>query len=96
MTLAATCHCGNVRITVPGPPEFLNECLCTVCYKLGGVWAYYKTDQVTIEVKGQPSVPASDPVAKSPEPLPGLSAYLRTDIKRTDLAFCRPLEYRGE
>ncbi|KAL1893590.1 hypothetical protein Sste5346_006421 [Sporothrix stenoceras] len=49
MTLAATCHCGNVRITVPGPPEFLNECLCTVCYKLGGVWAYYKTDQVTIE-----------------------------------------------
>ncbi|ERS95190.1 hypothetical protein HMPREF1624_08401 [Sporothrix schenckii ATCC 58251] len=91
MTIAATCHCGRVRIVAPGPPDYRNECSCSVCYKYGALWAYYKTASITIEVEGHPSVSAAAPAAQSAEPLPGLATYVRADDggTRASLAFVR-------
>ncbi|WP_197277296.1 GFA family protein [Sphingomonas profundi] len=42
------CHCGAVTIEVPGRPEKLNLCNCSVCFTLGTLWAYYPRSQVAI------------------------------------------------
>jgi hypothetical protein len=47
-----SCHCGRVTVSVPDRPEFLNECNCSVCSKLGAMWGYYTADQV--DVSGTP------------------------------------------
>jgi hypothetical protein len=43
-----SCHCGQVTLTVPARPDYLNECNCSVCTKLGAMWGYYTADQVTV------------------------------------------------
>jgi len=49
----ASCHCGQVRLTVPRPPEWVAECNCSLCKKLGTLWAYYPDAEVAV---GQGSV----------------------------------------
>ncbi|KAK6072308.1 hypothetical protein SCUP515_07389 [Seiridium cupressi] len=65
--LAASCHCGRVTLEIPSKPQDICECHCTICYRYGALWAYYKRGQVTITV--------------SAEPVPGVSqqSYVRTD-----------------
>ncbi|KAI0426172.1 hypothetical protein F5Y09DRAFT_72501 [Xylaria sp. FL1042] len=46
--LKASCHCGRIAIALPSPPEDINECHCSVCYKLGAMWAYYPREQVAV------------------------------------------------
>ena len=43
------CPCGGVTVTVPHPPEYLNSCNCTLCFRLGGLWGYYDPANVTVE-----------------------------------------------
>lgn len=43
----ASCHCGAVRIEVPHLPEEVTSCNCTYCARTGGLWAYYRVDEVT-------------------------------------------------
>ena len=47
--MKGTCPCGGVTVTVPGPPEFLNACNCTLCWRLGTLWGYYDPADVTVE-----------------------------------------------
>jgi hypothetical protein len=42
------CICGDVTVEVPGRPELMNACNCSVCWKLGAMWGYYPRNQVTI------------------------------------------------
>ncbi|KAI0459841.1 hypothetical protein F5B21DRAFT_199716 [Xylaria acuta] len=44
----ATCHCGRIAMTLPSPPKDISECHCSLCYKLGALWAYYPRDQVAV------------------------------------------------
>jgi len=46
--LSATCHCGAVRVEIPVPPEEVTNCNCSICRRLGGLWAYYKVDEVKV------------------------------------------------
>jgi hypothetical protein len=39
--LEATCHCGAVALRVDAAPARLTECNCSVCGRLGVLWAYY-------------------------------------------------------
>lgn len=48
MTINGTCHCGDVTITAPAEPEWIASCQCSVCSKLGVLWAYYPDASVTI------------------------------------------------
>ena len=44
----ASCHCGAARIAVEVPPPELTACNCSLCRRLGTLWAYYRPDQVRI------------------------------------------------
>jgi len=45
------CHCGAVTVTVPRPPEEVTSCNCSLCSRLGVLWAYYPDAEV--EVTGE-------------------------------------------
>jgi len=47
MTVQGQCPCGGVRITAP-PPDYVNDCNCSLCFRLGPLWAYYRPAAVTI------------------------------------------------
>ena len=46
--ISATCHCGAVRIEIPAAPERVTDCNCSLCRRVGGLWAYYPLDAVRI------------------------------------------------
>lgn len=48
----ATCHCGAVKVEVPSLPETLTDCNCSICRRLGTLWAYYPIESV--KVTGHP------------------------------------------
>ena len=45
----ASCHCGNVRITIPEFPNTVTSCNCSLCRRYGALWAYFKFAQVQLE-----------------------------------------------
>jgi hypothetical protein len=45
--MKASCHCGAVRFEIAEAPACVAECNCSICAKLGTLWAYYPPDQVT-------------------------------------------------
>ncbi len=47
--IAASCHCGAVRIEIPSRPETVTSCNCSICRRLGALWAFYPIDSVRIE-----------------------------------------------
>jgi hypothetical protein len=47
--LQGTCHCGAVRITLPFAPEKATRCNCSLCRRVGGLWAYYEVGSVVVE-----------------------------------------------
>ncbi|KAI1822886.1 hypothetical protein F4861DRAFT_512656, partial [Xylaria intraflava] len=70
----ATCHCRRITITLPRPPKEINECRCSLCYKLGALWAYYPRDHVTVTTSS-PAFPASTTAfLNSPAPETGTEA----------------------
>jgi hypothetical protein len=52
MMLAGTCHCGAVRIELPIRPEKATVCNCSLCRRLGALWAYY--DVGAVQIMGHP------------------------------------------
>src|SRR4029450_6915048 len=50
--LEGSCHCGAVRLTLPSAPEKATKCNCSLCRRLGGLWAYYEFG--TVRVEGHP------------------------------------------
>jgi hypothetical protein len=47
--LEGSCRCGNVRLTLSHPPHYLVKCNCSICLRLGALWAHYSADSVNIE-----------------------------------------------
>ncbi|UUP16331.1 GFA family protein [Nitratireductor thuwali] len=45
--LEATCHCGSIKIRVETEPRWLTICNCSLCRRLGTLWAYYHPSQVS-------------------------------------------------
>jgi hypothetical protein len=39
--ILASCHCGAVRIEVDAKPRSVTTCNCSICRRLGVLWAYY-------------------------------------------------------
>src|SRR5580700_9855682 len=44
--IEASCHCGAVRFTVDAATADVNDCNCSICRRLGALWAYYQKPQV--------------------------------------------------
>ena len=49
--IAATCHCGAVRVEVPHPPATVTDCNCTLCRRYGVLWAYYNESDVHVSAQ---------------------------------------------
>ena len=45
--VTASCHCGAVRLELAEPPQTVTDCNCSICRRLGTLWAYYRPDQVS-------------------------------------------------
>ena len=47
--IEGSCHCGAVRMEIgAAPPESLTSCNCSICRRLGALWAYYTPAQVAM------------------------------------------------
>jgi hypothetical protein len=43
-----SCHCGAVRLRLAAAPTEVTECNCSICRRLGVLWAYAPADTVEI------------------------------------------------
>lgn len=50
--IEGSCHCGAVRFKYHPVPEYLNSCNCSLCRRVGGLWAY--ADPKDIEISYPP------------------------------------------
>ena len=46
--ISATCHCGAIRVDIPSAPDTATSCNCSICRRLGALWAFYPADAVRI------------------------------------------------
>jgi hypothetical protein len=46
--IEAGCHCGAVRLEIAAAPATLTDCNCSICRRMGTLWAYYTRDQVRV------------------------------------------------
>lgn len=46
--LRGTCHCGLLAITIAAPPAEITRCNCSICRRLGTLWAYCPADEVNV------------------------------------------------
>ena len=44
----ASCHCGGVTLKANKSPKTVTSCNCSICHRLGSLWAYYSADKVEI------------------------------------------------
>ncbi|WP_007250345.1 GFA family protein [Pseudomonas syringae group genomosp. 3] len=47
--LEGSCHCGNVRVLIPHRPVNAIQCNCSICRRLGAIWAQYDAGAVKFE-----------------------------------------------
>ena len=50
--LTGNCHCGAITIELPFAPEEATRCNCSLCRRLGVIWAYYEFG--TVKISGHP------------------------------------------
>jgi hypothetical protein len=48
-TYSGSCHCGAVAFTVELDPASALKCNCSICTKLGAVWAFAPKDKFTLK-----------------------------------------------
>jgi len=46
--IAASCHCGAVKIEVSEKPESLTQCTCSICRRYGALWAYFTSETTRV------------------------------------------------
>ncbi len=51
--IQASCHCGAVRLEIAHSPQSLTDCNCSICRRLGVLWAYYPLGAVTVHGEGE-------------------------------------------
>ena len=52
----AECHCGNVTISAIELPLSVTSCNCSICHRLGAIWAYYDLTDVEIQTQEYPVI----------------------------------------
>ena len=50
--LSGSCHCGAVTFALAKTPDFLTDCNCSICRRLGGLWAHAPIEEVTVTGEG--------------------------------------------
>jgi hypothetical protein len=47
--LKLSCLCGQIRVEIKKPPDYIHECNCTLCSKSGARWGYFHPSEVSVE-----------------------------------------------
>ena len=48
MDVKGSCHCGRVEVEVARAPTQVTSCNCSICRRLGTLWAYYEPADVRV------------------------------------------------
>lgn len=51
----AQCHCGNIKISATDTPTSLTSCNCSICHRIGALWAYFQASDVEIQIQNTPT-----------------------------------------
>ena len=51
-TFDLECHCGNLKLAANAAPDSMTSCNCSICNRLGALWAYYGGGAVEIDCAG--------------------------------------------
>ncbi|MEM7292344.1 MAG: aldehyde-activating protein [Pseudomonadota bacterium] len=43
------CHCGRLKLSAQVAPVTITSCNCSICHRLGALWAYYDRADVEID-----------------------------------------------
>ncbi len=46
--ISGACHCGAVTFTLASTPDWLTECNCSICRRLGTLWAHAPIAEITL------------------------------------------------
>lgn len=49
--MQASCHCGNVTLTMSHCVEQVTSCNCSICHRFGTLWGSYKNAEVTVNAE---------------------------------------------
>lgn len=61
--MTGKCLCGAVSVTIDAKPDFINDCNCSLCRKVGGAWGYFPS--ASVQTSGK-TFSASRPGKKHP------------------------------
>ncbi len=45
--IEGSCHCGRVRFEIEALTAAVTSCNCSICHRLGALWAYYRPGEVS-------------------------------------------------
>ncbi|HKJ18727.1 MAG TPA: hypothetical protein VJ984_15340 [Xanthomonadales bacterium] len=45
--ISGECHCGRVGFEIAQPPDFLVDCNCSICRRLGALWGHINKKNFT-------------------------------------------------
>ena len=48
-TIKGSCHCGDVQFELTRKPAWLTSCNCSICSKLGAIWAHDETSTIKLK-----------------------------------------------
>ncbi len=54
--IKGNCHCGAISFELDDRPEWLTQCNCSICRRLGTVWAHAPVDKVTLNADSGASI----------------------------------------
>jgi len=54
--IKGNCHCGAISFELDDQPEWLTQCNCSICRRLGTVWAHAPVDKVTLNADSGASI----------------------------------------
>ena len=74
----AACHCGAVTFEIEQPPPMVTDCTCSLCHKLGVLWAYYRQPQVRITGQTVAYVQGDETIASHHCPTCGCTTHWMT------------------
>jgi hypothetical protein len=46
--IRGSCHCGSISFEITQKPKWLVDCNCSICRRVGALWAHVDIDSVTI------------------------------------------------
>lgn len=46
--MRGSCHCGAVRFELAKTPEWLTACNCSICRRIGALWAYGEAGEIRL------------------------------------------------